>query len=245
MKKIHISFGNERYYPSLQLLEKTSKQIGWVDEFIAYTQEYLKTTEFWKKNQYILNQPRGAGYWIWKPFIILATFDKINYNDVVMYSDAGLEVIDSLIPLFEITLDNSNGGIMPFKIPGPHINRMWTKRDCFVLTECDESKYWDGILTNGAISLWQKTDKNIEYLKTYLKYLRDPRIVTDDPNMCGKPNLQGFKEHRHDQAVLSLLSIKNNLELYRDPTQWGNDEKDQFSNSPYRQLFNHHRGQIK
>ena len=245
MKRIHISFANERYYPSLKLLAQTTLDVGKVDEFIGYTQDNIKLTEFWKKNQYILSQPRGAGYWIWKPYIILETLGELEYGDIVMYSDAGLEVIGNLNPLFEITLDNPNGGKMLFKVPGPHINRMWTKRDCFILTECDEKKYWDGILTNGAVSLWKKTDENIEYLKKYLRYLRDPRIVTDDPNMMGQLNLSGFKEHRHDQSVLSLLSLKNNLELYRDPTQWGDEEKNLFVNSPYNQLFNHHRGQIK
>jgi len=245
MKKVHVSFANERYYSSLDLLEKSSVEIGGVDLFVRRTAEQLKRTDFWNKNRYILDRPRGAGYWIWKPHIILETMENLEDGDVVMYSDAGLKVIDDLGPLFTATVGNSNGGKVLFKVPGPHVNRMWTKRDCFVLTGCDEKKYWDGILTNGAVSLWTKSDENLEYLKIYLRYLRDPRIVTDDLNMCGMPDLQGFKEHRHDQSVLSLLSIKNSLELYRDPTQWGNAEKELFINSPYGQLFDHHRGQIK
>ena len=54
MKKVHISFANEKYYESLDLLEQTSKEIGKMDEFMPYTQEWLKTTEFWRKNQFIL-----------------------------------------------------------------------------------------------------------------------------------------------------------------------------------------------
>ena len=44
MKKVHISFGNEEYYKSLNLLEETSLQIGKVDQFIRYTYEQLKQT---------------------------------------------------------------------------------------------------------------------------------------------------------------------------------------------------------
>jgi len=54
MEKVHISFGNEKYYKSLDLLEKTSLEIGKVDQFIRYTQEWLKTEKFWEKNLYIL-----------------------------------------------------------------------------------------------------------------------------------------------------------------------------------------------
>lgn len=245
MKKIHISFGNEKYYKSLDLLEKTSLEIGKVDKFIRYTKEWLKTTEFWNKNLFILNNERGAGYWLWKPFIILEAFNELENGDIVMYSDAGLKVIDDVSTLFNITKNNFNKGKLLFRVPGGHILKTWTKRDCFVLMGADEEKYWNGYITNGAISLWEKSDDNVEYLKSYLRYLRDPRIITDSINMCGSPNFIEFKDHRHDQSVLSILSIKNNFELYRDPTQWGNDEKNLFTNSPYNQLFDHHRGNIK
>lgn len=244
MKKVLISFGNEKYYKSLDLLEKTSIEVGKVDQFVRYTQDWLKTTEFYKKNQFILLRPRGAGYWIWKPFIILETFNSLQEGDTVMYSDAGLSVIDNLNPLYEMTQKTSDNEIMLFQVPGGHLVRTWTKRDAYVLTDCDEERYYNHPILNGALSLWVKGDKAINFLTAWQRYLRDPRIVTDDPNMCGRADISGFKEHRHDQSVLSLMGIKNNLKIFRDPTQWGNDEKDKFPECEYNQLFNHHRGQI-
>jgi hypothetical protein len=244
MKKIHISFGDEKYSRSLDLLEKTSLEIGKVDQFIRYTQEQLKHEEFWKKNQFILTRPRGAGYWLWKPYIILETFKNLEDGDVVLYSDAGLKVLDNLNVLFEITQKLPNNGKVIFKVPwvgAQHIAKIWIKRDCFVLTNCDEPKYWNAPMTNGAVSLWVKNEENFIFLNEWLHYLRDTRIVTDDPNMCGKPNFMEFKDHRHDQAVLTLLVAKYNFELFRDPTQWGNEFINEFTNSPYLQLFNHHR----
>jgi hypothetical protein len=243
MKKVHISFGNEDYYRSLDVLEESALTIGKVDQFIRYTQEELKTEEFWKKNTYILSKPRGAGYWIWKPYIILKTFDLIENGDCVLYSDAGLKVIDNLNPLFELSRSLPNEGKIIFRVPwvgAKHVAKVWTKRDCFVLTNANESKYWNAPMTNGAVSLWVKNNNNIEFLKEWLRYLRDPRISTDDFNMFGM-NDPEFKDHRHDQSVLSILSTKYNFELFRDPTQWGNDEINLFSNSPYPQLFHHHR----
>jgi len=58
MKKTLISFGNEKYYPSLKLLNDTALNVGNVDKFISYTQEELKETEFWKKNSFILSRSR-------------------------------------------------------------------------------------------------------------------------------------------------------------------------------------------
>jgi hypothetical protein len=247
MKRVVCSYGNPKYYKSLDLLEKTALEVGKVDLFIRYTREWLETTEFYKKNKYILDMPRGNGYWIWKPFIILETFQGLEDGDVVLYSDAGLSVIDNLTPLFDVTRDNKNDGKTIFKLPpvgvDAHIAKTWTKRDCFVLTGSDEPKYWNANMTNGAVSLWQKNAANIDFLKEWLRYLRNIQIVTDSPNMAGT-NFIEFKDHRHDQSVLTILSVKYDLELFRDPTQFGNDFKDEFTNSPYGQLFNHNRGNI-
>jgi len=244
MKKIAISFGDEKYNKSLDLLRQTALEIGKADQFITYNPEFLKGSDFWNKNQYILSRPRGAGYWIWKPFIISEAFRDLREGDIVLYSDAGLKVISNLDPLFEAAKNDSRG-IVLFKLPAvgvPHHKaKAWTKRDAFVLTKCDEEKYWNADMGNGAVSLWRKSEENIGFLNEWLRYLRDPRISTDDPNMSGRPNFMEFRDHRHDQSVLTILSTKYNLELYRDPTQYGNEELDKFTNSPYPQLFYHHR----
>lgn len=241
MKKVHISYANESYYKSLELLEKTTLEIGGVDLFFKYTEEKLKTSEFWKKNQYILSSPRGAGYWLWKPYIILDAFEMLSEGDIILYSDAGLKVIDNLDPLYLLSSDSSDDYPILFKVPGMHKAKMWTKKDTFILMDADSEKFWNADMSNGAISLWKKTEKNIALLKEWLRYLKDARIITDDDNLCGKPNFLEFKGHRHDQSALSILRVKYNIPLYRDPTQWGNTEIEMFTNCTYPQLFHHHR----
>ena len=240
MKKIHISYGNEPYYGSLNRLKESSLRIGKTDEFIPFTREWLESTGFYQKNRYILDKPRGNGYWLYKMYCILSVMENTEPGDVVMYTDAAMDVISDLSPLYDIA---SEKGRMLFVLPGGHRNRTWTKRDCFVILGCDEQKYHDAVQTNGAISLWKNTEENIEFITDALRYMRDPRVITDDPNMCG-PNYPGFRDHRHDQSVLSLLSIKNGFERFRDPTQYGNATEEQLENSPYPQMFNHHRMKI-
>jgi hypothetical protein len=237
MKKILISFSNEKYYKSLESLKQSSLNVGKVDEFIPYTQEWLKTEPFWAKNQSILNRPRGAGYWIWKPYIILKTLASCEDGDVVMYTDAAVTPIKNLEILFKLA---ETYGKIIFQNAG-HSNKTWTKRDCFVLMNCDEKKYWDGMQVTATFSLWKKNKETIDFLNEWLQYLIDPRIVTDDLNVMGKPNFVEFKEHRHDQSILSLMAIKYDIKLFRDPSQFGMPLKKRFTNSPYKQLFNHHR----
>ena len=45
----------------------------------------------------------------------------------------------------------------------------------------------------------------------HLYYAQDKRIITDDDNEMGVDNYEGFRDHRHDQSILSLLVKKYGL----------------------------------
>jgi len=245
MKKVLCSYSTIEFKKSLDLLEKTANEIGQVDKTFMYDKEWLMTTEFYRKNKFILSQPKGAGYWIWKFPTIFNTMETLSEGDIVMYVDAGIKVIDNLNPLFEVAQNNPNGHPVLFKLPAVdvpyHRMRQWTKRDAFVVMDADEPRFWDADMINAAVCVWAKNSQTISFLKEWEKYLKDIRVIMDGPNICGKPNHLEFKCHRYDQSVLSILAIKHGFELFRDPTQWGNPEKDIFTNSPYPQLFHHHR----
>ena len=246
MKKVHISFGDGNYKESLDLLEKTTMENG-SDFFMGYTKSWLFESPFYKNNKmarYILNQPRGAGYWAWKPYVILEAFDALEEGDIVLYSDAGLKVIGNLNPLYEIAQRGPNGGKILFKLPAvgvtAHLAKTWTRRDTFVLMEANTPKFWEADMSNGAVSLWKKTPENIEFLKEWKKHCLHPNKITDIGNLYGVNDMT-FRDHRHDQSILTILATKYDFELFRDPTQYGNEELNKFSNSPYPQLFHHHR----
>ena len=70
--------------------------------------------------------------------------------------------------------------------------------------------------------------------------MTDSRIITDDENVCGHANLPDFKYHLYDQSVLSLLCTKKGKEIYRDPSQYSINEREDFPNSLYDQLVIQH-----
>ena len=53
----------------------------------------------------------------------------------------------------------------------------------------------------------------------------------------GLPNYPEFRDHRHDQSILSILQVKHQITTYEDPSQFGNN----FREEGFRQLINHHR----
>ena len=54
----------------------------------------------------------------------------------------------------------------------------------------------------------------------------------------------GFKDHRHDQSIWSLLCKKYNIEPHKLISQWGEGMKNDFPNDTYDQITLHHRNPI-
>lgn len=240
--KVLVSFADKKYEGSQKALTNSAMKFG-IDHFYNYGPESLKFSQiekediFYKRNQAILCQPRGCGYWIWKPYIISETIKTLNEGDIILYSDAAVKVISDLTPLFDL-ITEERGIILFEQADKNHINKIWTKRDCFKLMNCDEEKYWNGVQLTATFSLWRADQRCLDFLKEWQNYLENPLISTDFPTTT-VGNFKEFKDHRHDQSVLSIMSQKYSLERFRDPSQWGNN--DYKENSKYGQIFNHHR----
>lgn len=256
MIKYLVNFATPNFYKSQKILNNSAIKFG-IDKTISWNKKQLKKTGFYKKNKEILNQKRGVGFWLWKPYIILDLINKINEGDLILYSDSGIEIINDLNPLFKICQRQEQNGVILFTCGG-HINKIWTKRDCFVLMDCDSKKYWDHEQTLGSFQIYIKNKNSIKFLKEWLFYCQNKYIITDMSNISGLPNFPEFKDHRHDQSILSILAVKYSKELFRDPTQWGNYLKmtkfrkpheflitkysdNPLTNSTYFTLLNHHR----
>jgi len=249
-----LSLASPEFALSQQRLEASALSIG-IQTLISKSPEDLRQSSFIKEHADILKFRRGYGYWLWKPYFILENLKKIDENDVLIYSDAGVEIISALDPLFQIAQNIQP--IVAFGV-GAHLNRTWTKRDCFIGMGCDEEKFWNAGQWNGFFQVYRKCDMTIELVSDWLKYSSDLRLIGDLPNELGQPNLPEFRDHRHDQSILSLVCEKRGLEKFRDPSQFGNFLKapefriaheflehpyssKPLLNSPYGQLLNHHR----
>lgn len=247
-----VSYATSRFYKSQEKLTRSALKHG-VDKVKAFREADLKATPFYERHKRLLKRRRGAGYWIWKPYLILKTMKKAKENDLIVYSDAGMEVIRPLKPLFDLC--RQHGGRMLFQTH-KLLNRAWTKRDCFVLMNCDSAKYWDAQQLMGSFCLFVNNRQNRRFVKEWLSYCCSERVVSDAPNRCGLPNFPEFRDHRHDQSVLSLLAVKHGIEVYRAPCQHGNGYKlpkfrhrgecktyssRPYLNSPYDTLLYHHR----
>ena len=75
-------------------LNKQLEKLSWFDVIKSYTKKDLQEDkEFWDKHSLFLeNNPRGYGYYMWKPYIIKKTFDQMNEGDILVYLDVGCDL---------------------------------------------------------------------------------------------------------------------------------------------------------
>lgn len=228
MKKHLLIFGTSDFNSTKESLRKSST--NFFDNFHIFSDVDIDEN-FSQENKNILSQKRGAGYWLWKPYFIDKVLSQIEYEDILFYVDSSnifLKSPDYIYESFEsddiILFDNRDG--MPNNQPAQ--NFISCKKDIFVLMSCDTDEYINGLHVNAAYSVYKKTERSINFVKEWLEYCKNEEILTDTPNRFG-PNYPGYYEHRHDQSVLALLAIKNNINLRVDPSQFGEN------------LFYHHR----
>lgn len=211
-----LTYATHEYLPCQRKNKETALEHGF-DHVVMCTPASLGTM-FVAENYNILKENRGAGYWLWKPYLILEKLKVSEDNDTIMYCDSGAHFIKSVSSLLSIT-----GDIVLFHFdPIPeNCHAQQTKRDAFVLMDCEQYAYSYPI-AHGAFQIYRKTDRAIAFLEEYLSYCKDRRIISDDPNVMGKDNYPEFKAHRHDQSVLGLLAAKHGIQTYLDPSQYGN-----------------------
>lgn len=223
--KIHINYANNRYYNSQKKCSTSALENGGFDLSIPYNFSHLDP-EFVKKNQWILSLPRGAGYWLWKPYLILKTLYTMKENDWLMYTDSGMYFLKNPWNfILEQEEKIGDKGIITFCTCNK--NKVYCKRDAFILMGLDEEKYTDSEQRLASIFVCKKTNFSVNFIKEWLSYAEDPRIITDLQNTQGLPNYPQFEDHRHDQSIMSLLCIKHDTYLC-------NTDLSQFSNpDPY------------
>ena len=240
-----INFADEKFRPWQQLQTQTAYHFG-ADKVWEYSPASIDR-EFYEKNKFILDQPRGAGYWLWKPYIILDALNKVDDGDVVFYLDSGAFFINKISYLTD-AMDAEKVNIMLFGGDrGDYLTRYWTKRDAFILMDCDEEKYINSKRgVGGGFVLLRKCGESFELMHDWLKYMQDPRIVTDMPNQLGKENYEGFRENRHDQMVLSLLALKKGIKTFfhvpmQDDFPFETFSPEILNRSPYPPIIHLHR----
>jgi hypothetical protein len=245
MNKYFISFAT-------QFNNYTNHQQQSLNEFLKFNkfQKYYSLNEhsldskFLEQYSFINSKTRGFGYWLWKPHIInkFISSDRVQFGDIIFYVDSTVQQVASLQPLFNL-LEQQD--VIPWIInDGLGDERDSCKRDAFILTDCDNEIYWtsnknrySGQYGASYICL-KKTEHTVKLIHEWYNYCCNENIITDEKSKYGQ-DYSIFNDHRHDQAVWSLLCKKYNIKPIHDITQYGNPYRP--TDESWGQLLYHNR----
>lgn len=223
-----VSYASENMYISQEKLVVSSLKYG-VEKTFTYSTKDIDDF-FYKVNQKTLEQQRGAGYWLWKPYVINKALHSLQQGDILIYADAGVEIINEM----RLIIDRMDEDIFFCTNGFNHLE--WCKMNC-VKAICADALVSANKFpqVQASVIVMKVTDKVKAFMAEWLAYCQLPGFIDDSP--C-ENNYPTFAEHRHDQAILTCLQIKYGYKLHWWPTQYSDHLPRTDSYPP---MFNHHR----
>ena len=218
MKKYFISFGNGIFQSQLDRICNEAKETGWFDGVIASTPFTIK--DFIDKHKdFINNNPRGFGYWIWKPYILLNQLMYMDNGDYLFYTDAGSRILphrkDKLSeylhklnhqPILINGEGNAEGGG-----GGGYTQQKFVKLSLLKEFNLENNKEFlnSSHSESGMIAI-HKCKESIDIIKLWLELITKNNYLLTNDDLGNDKQLDGFIEHRHDQSILNILFYLNN-----------------------------------
>lgn len=202
---IFLTYADDTYQKRQQNLSARAREFGMYS--VSKTREQLAETEFYKIHKSMMDEKRGGGFWLWKPYFIFSQLLEMKAGDILLYTDCGDWIDNNPVPFLQQRMKDCD----MLLTMGGYPNKDWTKRDCFVMMGCDEEKYHDIIQVEAGIIIIKKSFDSMKWVAEWLKWAQNENILTDLPNICGKENLPGFRDHRHDQSILTNLKVKYDI----------------------------------
>lgn len=212
-----VTFGTKEYQNAIDRLHKSSSRYLYTLTFGVQS-----ITELIKLYPEHFKSKIGFGWWLWKPYLILATLNAMQGGDYLIYLDSTIEVLKNP----ETLIDEYNSDIILFN--NGQLHHEYCKAECYY--EMGYNSPLNQLQANGAIQIYRKSELSRIFIEEYLIWCSKLPIINNDLDPTIQHNK--FKAHRHDQSILTNLAVGYNIPLYTSPCQWGMKEN---------AYFNHHR----
>ena len=212
-KKYILLFNDEtgKYDDDIKKLEESIKKYSDFEIIKFYKKDICPY--FYKSNESILTQPRGNGYWLWKPYIINEILEKIKEDDILFYIDSKYYFLE---PFRELFYNKMNKDILVWKNkPNETFYplKQWCKMNVIQQFNMNHAAFVENyeICWAGSIVI-RKTDITCSLIKKWLNICCNESYITDLPSEIS--NSHDFIDHRHDQSLLSIILYMYNIETH-------------------------------
>lgn len=211
MKTVFITFGagTKEYEDAAERIIQQAARLQIFDDIIKYTEQDLQNDkEFWSKHgDFIGNNKRGYGYWIWKPYIVKRTMDTLADDDILMYLDCGCELDIRKKKKIIDCIQNTQHHDMVATING--FIRDWTKMDTLIHFQANKPPYINSPMLQAGACVYKINRKIKEFANEWYETACIHHLLDDSDSV--NRNLPTFRENRHDQSIFSLLIVKYSI----------------------------------
>lgn len=200
-------FANDDMSKAQSLLVESALNWGFdADKIFAYKKEGHVwegfDSAFLEMAAPILEEERGCGYWVWKPYIIYRTMQGAKYGEWIVYLDSGIEIVNDLSNLIKDSED-----FVLFNNEWNHMD--WCKMDVMSKMLLPNFYHREMKQLQASAIFIKKNEYTQSIVEKWLNYCLDKHMIDDSPSV--EPNVDTFREHRHDQAILTNAVMYDNI----------------------------------
>lgn len=214
-----LTFGHDPLYRKAKT--RISEQIASTERFdkiLALGQADLGP-EFLKRHRGQL-LGKGYGYYVWKPWIVWKTLEKMRDGDILFYLDAGFVINvndESMARLDEYLAATAADefGWIGFSIPFPI--REWTKGLTLERMGVPDEMLPMRQVQSGNLFI-RKNERTVAFAREWYEWCARERCALINHSRMYYKRPPGFREHRHDQSVYSVLAYRRGITLWPNET---------------------------
>lgn len=204
-----ISYGNDKFQSAKDRIKQQAVEMGVFNGNIRIYGPDDLSAEFKATVGPTLDEPRGGGYWLWKPYIINDMLNQLKEDDILLYVDAGCVLQPAGVPRLKEYIDmiskGSGKSVLAMRLEFPEYQ--WTSAnifDHFDIQPQNERAKSTQILT--GTSMYRKCNESMALVSAWLKMaMEHPELFTDKHNQEKQAKREGFIQNRHDQSIFSIL----------------------------------------
>ena len=206
-RTVLVSFADGAFARRGPVFRAQAEGAGFFDAVAVHALHTLPAAFRARHGDFLCTAPRGFGYWIWKPVVILEALERAAPQDVVVYLDAGFTLNPGgrrrFAEYLEITRD-SDTGMLSFQ--NVFTEAHWTKADLAqrLGLGAGHMHMKTSQLGSGFVML-RPTPGNRDLVRAWAAVAVEDGYRFSDDSPSRGPEHPEFREHRHDQSIASLL----------------------------------------
>ncbi len=200
MKRRFITYGDKRFEAAKARIVREAQATGEFDLVTAYGPEDLTDA---LRCSAVFSERRGGGLWSWKPDILATEMDKMQTGDIVVYADAGCEIVSGrewrkywrILQAKEIIAQRIY-----------QVNERWTRRSLAAAFTENPEDWLQHCQFMATVVMMRKTPLTVRIVDDWRRLMMEhPEMVRDVAQDERSGESERFIENRHDQAVFTAL----------------------------------------